>query len=103
MQGILPDPVRLERRRGLQSADWSRHLTSARAEIAAEIDRLQRSSLASACLDLPRLRRLLDDWPQGAAPGEGWHDSGVVHDYQLALLRGLATGRFLRRFEGGND
>lgn len=103
MRGILPDAVRLERRRGLQSADWSRHMIAARSAIAAEIDRLQRSPLASACLDLPRLRRLLDDWPADKAPGAGWHDRAVINDYQLALLRGLATGRFLRRFEGGND
>ncbi|MGJ4953896.1 asparagine synthetase B family protein [Bradyrhizobium sp. HKCCYLS20291] len=103
MRGVLPDAVRLERRRGMQSADWPRHLTAARAEIEAEIARLQNSPLASACLDLPRLRRLLDHWPKDGAPGAGWHDVEVTYEYQLALLRGLATGRFLRRFEGGNE
>jgi asparagine synthase (glutamine-hydrolysing) len=45
----------------------------------------------------------LDDWPAGEAPGAGWHDTDVIHHDQLALMRGLATGRFLRRFEGAND
>lgn len=103
MRGILPDAVRLERKRGMQSADWPRHLTAARAEIEAEIERLHRSPLASACLDLPRLRRLLERWPKDGAPAAGWYDIGVTYEYQAALLRGLATGRFLRRFEGGNE
>ena len=98
MQGILPDIVRLERRKGLQAADWSRHLIAARPEIEAEIERLERSPLAKASLDLPRLRRLLDNWPDS-----GWHRADVAYDYRLALARGLATGRFLRRFEGGNE
>ncbi|PSO17061.1 asparagine synthase [Bradyrhizobium sp. MOS003] len=98
MQGILPEIVRLERRKGLQAADWSRHMIAARPEIEAEIERLERSPLAKASLDLPRLRHLLENWPDG-----GWHQANVVYDYQLALARGLATGRFLRRFEGGNE
>ena len=77
MLGVLPDAIRLERRRGLQSADWSRHLIAARPAIATEIDRLQRSPLASACLDLPRLRRLLDEWPAGG-PGAGWHQLRII-------------------------
>ena len=98
MAGIVPDPVRLETRRGLQGADWDRHVNAERLEIAAEIDRLDRSQLASASLDLPRLRALLDDWPEG-----GWHRPAIARSYRLALMRGVATGRFLRRFEGGND
>ncbi|WP_177196340.1 asparagine synthase-related protein [Bradyrhizobium sp. OK095] len=98
MHGILPDAVRLERRKGLQAADWSRQMTAARSEIIAEVERLERSPLASACLDLPRLRHLVENWPDG-----GWHSAKTMQSYQLALARGLATGRFLRRFEGGNE
>jgi len=98
MQGILPEAVRLERKRGLQSADWSCRAIAAREELSAEIDRLKSHPLASACLDLPRLRRLMADWPAG-----GWHRTEVMQAYQLALMRGIATGRFLRRFSGGNE
>jgi len=98
MRGILPEPVRLERRRGLQAADWSRQMVAARSEIAVEIDRIERSRLASASLDLPRMRRLMENWPES-----GWHQGDVVNNYQLALMRGLATGRVLRRLEGGNE
>lgn len=98
MAGILPDQIRLERRRGLQGADWALTLNAERAQIAAELDRLERSPLASASLDLPRLRGLLDSWPE-----TGWHSLHVMRSYRLALMRGVATGRFLRQFEGGND
>ena len=98
MEGILPDQVRLERRRGLQGADWPLTVNAERAQIAAEIDRLERSPLASASLDLPRLRGLLENWPE-----TGWHRAEIMRSYRLALMRGVATGRFLRRFEGGND
>lgn len=98
MQGILPEAVRLERRRGLQAADWSRRAIAARAELSEEIERLERHPLASVCLDLPRLRKLMENWPE-----DGWHRTEVAQAYQLALMRGIATGRFLRRFSGGNE
>jgi asparagine synthase (glutamine-hydrolysing) len=97
MAGLLPDAVRLETRTGLQGADWAIHVNAARTEIAAEIDRLESSGLASACLDLPRLHALLRDWPS-----TGWDRYDVAQSYRLALMRAVATGRFLRRFEGSN-
>lgn len=97
MAGILPDAVRLETRRGLQGADWSLHVDAERAGIAAEIARLESSPLASAAIDLPRLHALLRDWPS-----TGWHRPEIATSYRLALMRAVATGRFLRRFEGSN-
>jgi asparagine synthase (glutamine-hydrolysing) len=97
MAGILPEAVLGERRRGLQSADWHHGMTAARDEIAMEIARLERSPLGAQCLDLERLRRMVEDWPTG-----GWHSTGVRASYSLALARGIATGRFIRQVEGGN-
>jgi asparagine synthase (glutamine-hydrolysing) len=85
-------------RKGYQAVDWHESLTRARSEIAEEIERLEASPLASRCLDLPKLRRLVDDWPTG-----DWHSFKVTHAYRLALLRGIAMGRFIRRMEGGNQ
>jgi len=97
MAGLLPPELLAERRRGRQSADWHESLTAARDDIAGEISRLERSPLAQCCLDLPRLRSLVENWPEG-----GWHQSRVRADYRFALTRGLAMGTFLRRMEGGN-
>lgn len=83
--------------KGYQGTDWYEGLSAARSEILVELDRLDASPMARRCLDLPRLRRLAADWPS-----EGWEKSQVVMPYRQALLRGLATGRFIRRFEGSN-
>jgi asparagine synthase (glutamine-hydrolysing) len=53
-------------------------------------------SLAAA-VDLPRLRKLLEAWPEG-----GWHTSAVASEYRLALLRGVANGHFLRKASRSN-
>jgi asparagine synthase (glutamine-hydrolysing) len=52
---------------GYQGADWHEGLSADRAGLAAELARLEACAPAARLLDLPRLRRLLDDWPQ-----DGW-------------------------------
>ncbi|MEO5374479.1 MAG: asparagine synthase-related protein [Alphaproteobacteria bacterium] len=98
MDGILPNTVRLVRSRGLQNADWTLGLATSRAEYAREVAWMERSDLARHCLDVPRLRRLVDEWPDG-----GWHRDEVIRAYQLVLARGVAAARFLRRFDQGNE
>lgn len=97
MAGILPPEILAERRKGLQSADWHLGFTAARSEMLREIERLEASPMARRCLDLPRLRRTLEDWPAG-----DWHRPEVQNNCLLALGRGLSAGRFIRRIEGGN-
>jgi asparagine synthase (glutamine-hydrolysing) len=53
--------------------------------------------MARDCLDLPRLRRLVENWPQ-----DGWQSQNTAAAYRYALLRSVATGRFIRYVEGGN-
>lgn len=84
-------------RKGYQAIDWHEGLTRARPALIEEMDRLEASPLASRVLDLPRMRSLIDNWPT-----DGWHRRSVTSAYRLALLRGIATGRFIRRAEGGN-
>jgi len=94
----VPKFILDERRKGLQGADWHEHLTPVRSEITAELARLESSPPAVRALDLPRLRRLVENWPSG-----GWERDSVVSSYRLALLRGISTGHFLRRATGGNQ
>jgi asparagine synthase (glutamine-hydrolysing) len=96
-EGMLPDTVRLETRRGLQAADWHETLNTSRDDVAAEIDRLEHSPLASQLLDLPRLKRLIREWPSG-----DWNRPDIVTNYRFALLRAVSAGRFIRSVEGGN-
>ena len=93
----LPKRVLEEPRRGLQVADWHEDLTAARDQVADELESLDACPAASAALDLPRLHRLMENWPSG-----GWERSEVVMPYRYALLRAVATGHFLRRTTGSN-
>lgn len=95
---ILPAAELAARKRGYQAADWHDRLNAARDDVAAELDRLERSAAARRTLDLPRLRRLIEDWPTG-----GWHDGEITQKYRLMLMRGVAAGMFIRSVEGGNE
>jgi asparagine synthase (glutamine-hydrolysing) len=93
----LPQVVLDEWRKGLQAADWHEKLTAVRVELGAELDRLGACAPVANLLDLPRLRRLVENWPAG-----DWDRDSVSAPYRYALLRGISTGHFLRRAMGGN-
>lgn len=93
----LPAAVLDERRRGYQAADWHVGLGAGRAAAAAEVDQLAACDSAARTLDVPRMKRLLDD-----LPASGWDRPGAMHAYRLALLRGIAAGHFLRKASGSN-
>ncbi|MEJ2435302.1 MAG: asparagine synthase-related protein, partial [Pseudolabrys sp.] len=97
MWGLLPEAVLTNRLSGLQAADWHEKLTRRRHALAREVERLTQSPLASRIIDLERLERALGNWPTG-----GWHRPEIFREYNLALTRGLAGGRFLRWFEQAN-
>jgi asparagine synthase (glutamine-hydrolysing) len=92
MAGLLPDPLRLRSSYGLQAPDWPEWLPTMRGELRAELDRLQHSETARRCLDLPKMRLLIDRWPDRLTLR---HE----RDYLLLLLRGVTMGRFIRWFE----
>jgi asparagine synthase (glutamine-hydrolysing) len=97
MWNILPEIVLTNRQSGLQSADWYEKLASRRDVLASEISGLGALPLARRMIDLDRLARALDHWPN-----EGWQTPKIIQEYHLALTRGLAGGRFLRWFESAN-
>ncbi len=93
----LPPEVLKEKRRGLGSVDWHEGLTAARPQVLDEISRLEQTEPAARALDLPRMRRLAENWPT-----RGWEREDTIQQYRLALMRGIAVGHFLRRASGGN-
>jgi asparagine synthase (glutamine-hydrolysing) len=93
----LPRAILNERRRGANNPTWFRSLDAVRPQFAAEIERLEASPLAGRLLDLPRLKRLMAEWPiDENAAGKR------VGEYRLALARGVHVGRFIRWVEGSN-
>lgn len=94
----LPPEILRERRRGLQSPDWFDAASRRREGMAAALDRISRSPLASRVVDVPRMKKLLDAWPSDA---EAAKPHKLVYGY--ALARGISIGGFLRWHEGGNE
>ncbi|MFN0182028.1 MAG: asparagine synthetase B family protein [Gemmatimonadales bacterium] len=92
MDGYLPDQVRLRRTRGAQSGDWLQWLPTLRGDCQRELALLAANDTARRCLDLERLTSLVDRWPDTLTLA---HEA----EYKLRLLRGVATGRFIRWFE----
>lgn len=97
MWGLLPEIVLTNRLRGLQAADWYEKLATRRGELARQVADLTQSPLARRAIDLGRLRRAIENWPTG-----GWHRPDIFREYNLALTRGVASGRFIRWFERAN-
>jgi asparagine synthase (glutamine-hydrolysing) len=94
MRGRLPDATLHRKQKGTQAADWYESLSRIRGELTGELDRQQQSSGARRLIDLERLRKALDEWPQTAqeaALKDGMYDS--------AISRGIAVGYFIRRVE----
>lgn len=84
-------------RRGAQNADWHARLNPNRDVLEAQVERLERSALASRILNVPQIRALSRQWPT---------DPEVVPDnsvpFRVQLLRVLHVGQFLDWTEGGN-
>jgi len=97
MWGLLPEAILTNRSNGLQAPDWYEMLGRQRDELAQQIVVLSQSALVRRIIDVERLERAISNWPAG-----GWHTPEVFKEYNLALTRGVAGGRFLRWFESTN-
>jgi asparagine synthase (glutamine-hydrolysing) len=93
----LPREIVDERRRGAGPMAWYRVLGERRTEMAGELERLEGSPLARRLIDLPRLKRLMAQWPKDEHAAET-----RKLEYCSALTRGLHVGRFIRWVEGTN-
>jgi asparagine synthase (glutamine-hydrolysing) len=97
MWGLLPETVLTSRLSGLQGPDWYEKLDGQRDELARQIAEFSMSPLARRAIDLARLETAVRNWPKG-----GWHTAAVFREYNLALTRGVANGRFFRWLESAN-
>ncbi|WP_066661065.1 MULTISPECIES: asparagine synthetase B family protein [unclassified Sphingomonas] len=93
----LPDALLAERRIGRQNPEWFTRISAQRERFAAEIERLANVPLAAEMLDLPRLKQLIDHWPEDAAAAEARR-----FDLEVLLPRAVQMGRFIRWSERGN-
>jgi asparagine synthase (glutamine-hydrolysing) len=93
----LPAEILGERRRGIGGGAWFSNLGRRRVALAEDIARLEGSAMARQLIDLPRLRRLVEDWPADEQAAYARRE-----EYQQALTRALHIGAFILWVEGGN-
>jgi hypothetical protein len=92
MQGLLPEDVVWNPLRGRQAADVGERMLEHAEEMDAALSQLERSSLAREYLNLGRMKSLSRRVRYAVDPS-------LTARVQTILLRGLAVGLFLERFE----
>jgi asparagine synthase (glutamine-hydrolysing) len=90
MSGLVPDEVRLNRRRGYQGADLGQRVLDYRPEMEAALDELAACESATHYLDLPRMKAVFQELQTRI-------DSQTTVQCSSILLRGLMVGLFLVR------
>jgi asparagine synthase (glutamine-hydrolysing) len=94
-----PASIYEERRIGLQHSDWYGWMSLRRDWMAAEIDRIEQSTLASSVIDTQKMRAILDAWP--ATPDEASRFP-TSHRLRNGLGDALRVGQFMLMQEGSN-
>jgi asparagine synthase (glutamine-hydrolysing) len=98
-KGQLPEAVLHNKLRGAQDPGWYLRMQQTKAELELEYQRLTQNATAQQVLDLPRMRKLLDEWPKDSA---NWNSKKILGLYRQGLSRGIMVGRYIRWFEGDN-
>lgn len=96
----LPPATVAEPRQGGGHPEWFTWMDRRRDWMMNELARCEASPVAREVLNLPKIRRLLENWPRDVA------EAGRL-EVMLPLLntvgRGLRVGQFIYRAEGRND
>ena len=92
MRGRLPASTLARTIRGQQGADWYLTMQEARPTFAAAAAEVESSPSAQRLLDLPRMRHLLETWPDS-----GLEEMENSLSYGDALCRFMTFGYFLAR------
>jgi len=97
-KGIMPEEQRANRLNGRWDADWHLRLGRRRSDLLSELDRYSKDERLAAMLDLPRLGKALEDWPDDTEV-----DPQQYYVREFAVPRGLLTARFINYVEGRNE
>jgi asparagine synthase (glutamine-hydrolysing) len=97
-EGEIPDEIRLNRKRGWPNVDWHQRIGRIRLELLEEIALMNEVPEIAAIVDLPRLRRALEEFPEQPP-------AGMFDDLTLAygVACGISAGRFIAYAQGRND
>ena len=92
MQGLMPDEVRLNRRRGRQAGDLGQRLLDSAAEMETALAQVEASEMAQQYLAVDRMRNVWIALQKEV-------DQKNTHDAVTILTRGLMAGLYLADLE----
>ncbi|MEM6907874.1 MAG: asparagine synthase-related protein [Pseudomonadota bacterium] len=101
MTNRLPSSIINQRHRGRQAADWHARFTADKKRYRDEIERAANDPDICQRFNIPRIRALLDSWPELTPL-----DSKDHKDYIIAMVglgRMITTTRFIHWVEGKNN
>ena len=99
MKDRLPAEI-LDGPKGLQAADWHSRTTRRLPEIRTTLERWRDDPAVAGRLDLDRLLRALDTWPERTPLSARDHPDWLLLRH---LPRALNAGRFIKWVEGGSN
>jgi len=97
LKGRLPEETVLERRKGLQAADWHLQFVRDKNRIEEELEILSEYEPMQNRIDTARLQNLMRNLPDS-----GWNEPTATMNYRSAILRTVSAGDFVRRMSGSN-
>jgi asparagine synthase (glutamine-hydrolysing) len=97
MKDILPDEVRLNRKRGQQASDILPRTRACLEQCEYTLEHIQKSELCREIMNIGELKRVLGDIRKGNSGSQlGRECSGI-------LLKGISSGLFLASFDSELD
>jgi len=89
----LPPEIYQERRKGVPLADWHQVIVAFQGELREAVETLSNIKELAGIIDTERLKAELSLLPE-----DGWNDRGAIENrYGCALVRGIATGYFVKK------
>jgi len=92
MKDRLPASTLARNVRGQQGADWYLPVAEALPAIQREVPIIGQSPVAQHFIDVPRLERLANTWPE-----TGYETPTITDSWNYALTRGVALGYMIRK------
>ena len=96
--GRVPEAIRTNRLHGQHNVDWHARMTPAREDMMDLLERARDHPFLGRSLDIERLQRLIEDWPEG--PDFSWEND---YPRRLALPRAILAARFIGHVENRNE
>jgi asparagine synthase (glutamine-hydrolysing) len=96
-KGIMPEAQRQNRLNGRWDADWHLRIGRRRADYLATLEQIERDERLGQMIDVPRLRKVLEDWPDSTDV-----QIRAYSTREFAVPRALLTARFIKYVEGRN-